>query len=180
MKVGIVIAVNPDGLIGVDGNLPWDCPEDRVFFKKVTMGHTVVMGRNTWETLPTDLPGRNVIVLSRKLTDNGDHPVICRCFLEAYDKAKRWNSKILWVAGGPNVYDAALESGLVDFALVTEVDFPTTPTGRKTYYDVSKIGDALNPNEEDLRHEDSIVLSTRATVYHFPNMTLPKDVRGVL
>jgi dihydrofolate reductase len=180
MKVGIAIAINRDGLIGVDGILPWDCPEDRAFFRKVTMGHTVVMGRNTWDTLPTNLPGRGLIVLSRGLTDSGDRPAICECFLEAYDMAKLWRSKILWVVGGTNVYDAALESGLVDFALVTEVDFPTPPTGRKTYYDVAKIGDVFNPNHEDLRHEDRVVLSARATVYHHPNMALPKDVQGVL
>lgn len=69
-SVEIVVATDLNGVIGVDGAIPWDCPEDRKLFKELTTGHVVVMGRKTYESLPeqfkqSGLPGRTNIVMSR-------------------------------------------------------------------------------------------------------------------
>lgn len=66
MQINIIVAVAQDGAIGKKGSLIWHLPEDLKRFKRLTSGHTVIMGRNTWESLPKKpLPGRTNIVISR-------------------------------------------------------------------------------------------------------------------
>src|SRR5512135_1460265 len=67
--VGLVWAQSTSGVIGRGGDIPWRVPEDLARFKQLTMGHPVVMGRRTWESLPPrvrPLPGRRNVVLSRQ------------------------------------------------------------------------------------------------------------------
>ena len=60
-------ALDPDRIIGRDGSLPWRLPEDLRLFKRLTLGHPIIMGRKTWESLPRQpLPGRLNIVVSRQ------------------------------------------------------------------------------------------------------------------
>jgi dihydrofolate reductase len=60
-----VVAMSPNRVIGLDGKLPWHLPGDLRFFRRATMGHAVLMGRKTWESIGKPLPGRRNIVLSR-------------------------------------------------------------------------------------------------------------------
>jgi dihydrofolate reductase len=60
-----VVAMDPNRLIGRDGSLPWHLPEDLAFFKKTTLGHPVLMGRKTFESIGRPLPKRRNIVLTR-------------------------------------------------------------------------------------------------------------------
>jgi dihydrofolate reductase len=62
-----VVAMTPGRVIGHRGQLPWHLPEDLRFFRKVTLGQAVLMGRKTWESIGRPLPGRRNIVLSRNL-----------------------------------------------------------------------------------------------------------------
>jgi dihydrofolate reductase len=64
-RVYLVAAVASNGIIGANGRLPWDLPEDLKHFKRVTLGHPVIMGRSTWESLKGALPGRKNIVVTR-------------------------------------------------------------------------------------------------------------------
>jgi len=64
-KVYLVAAVASNGVIGRDGQLPWHLPEDLKHFKRLTIGHPVIMGRRTWESLRGPLPGRENIVVTR-------------------------------------------------------------------------------------------------------------------
>jgi dihydrofolate reductase len=64
-RIYLVAAVAANGVIGVDGKLPWHLPEDLKHFKKLTLGHPVIMGRRTWESLGKALPGRENIVVTR-------------------------------------------------------------------------------------------------------------------
>ena len=66
-KIYLVAAVASNGVIGKDGHLPWNLPEDLKHFKRLTLGHPVIMGRRTWESLPGGaLPGReNIVVTSQ-------------------------------------------------------------------------------------------------------------------
>jgi dihydrofolate reductase len=59
-----VVAMDPNRLIGRDGTLPWHLPEDLAFFKKTTLGHPVLMGRKTFESIGRPLPGRRNLVLT--------------------------------------------------------------------------------------------------------------------
>jgi len=65
-RVYLVAAVAANGVIGKDGHLPWHLPEDLKHFKKLTLGHPVIMGRRTWESLGKPLPGRENIVVTRQ------------------------------------------------------------------------------------------------------------------
>ena len=60
-----VVAMTPDRVIGRDGDLPWNLPEDLAFFKRTTSGHPIVMGRKTYESIGRPLPKRRNIVLTR-------------------------------------------------------------------------------------------------------------------
>jgi dihydrofolate reductase len=63
-----VVAMDPNRLIGRDGTLPWHLPEDLAFFKKTTLGHPILMGRKTFESIGRPLPKRRNIVLTRDTT----------------------------------------------------------------------------------------------------------------
>jgi len=65
MEISIIVAMTPDRLIGKDNQIPWRLPADLQRFKKITMGHPIIMGRKTFESLPGLLPGRQHIVLTR-------------------------------------------------------------------------------------------------------------------
>ena len=65
MIVSLIAAVSDNGIIGRDGGLPWRLPADLPFFKLTTLGHTVIMGRKTWDELGKPLPNRRNIVVTR-------------------------------------------------------------------------------------------------------------------
>ena len=65
-KIYLVAAVAANQIIGRDGQLPWHLPEDLKHFKRLTLGHPVIMGRRTWESLGRPLPGRDNIVVTRQ------------------------------------------------------------------------------------------------------------------
>lgn len=92
----IIVAVNTLGYIGLNGDIPWRCPEDLKHFKATTMGKTLVMGRKTYEGLPVKLRGRNIEVASR----SGKTLEAC---LEEY------KGKELIIAGGGEVYNQTID-----------------------------------------------------------------------
>src|SRR6186997_858934 len=65
-RVYLVAAVAANGIIGARGKLPWHIPEELKHFKKLTLGHPIIMGRRTWESLKGPLPGRDNIVVTRQ------------------------------------------------------------------------------------------------------------------
>jgi dihydrofolate reductase len=65
-RLEIIVAMDPDGVIGRDNQLPWHLPDDLKHFKRITTGHTVVMGRRTYESIGRPLPNRRNFVLSRQ------------------------------------------------------------------------------------------------------------------
>ncbi len=65
VRIYLIAAVAANGVIGANGRLPWNLPEDLKHFKKLTLGHPVIMGRKTWESLGGALPGRENIVVTR-------------------------------------------------------------------------------------------------------------------
>jgi dihydrofolate reductase len=64
-RIYLAAAVASNGVIGIEGRLPWTLPEDLRHFKKLTLGYPIIMGRKTWESLGKPLPGRRNIVVSR-------------------------------------------------------------------------------------------------------------------
>ncbi len=112
----LVAAVARNGVIGREGGLAWNIPEDMAHFKAVTAGGTVIMGRSTWESLPArfrPLPGRRNIVLSRQAGFQAPGAEVA-CTLEAALKLSgsphpgRPVPEAVFVIGGAQVYAAAL------------------------------------------------------------------------
>lgn len=65
-RISIIVAAARNGVIGHNGKMPWHLPEDLQHFKAITMGHTIVMGRKTFESIGRLLPGRTTIIVSRQ------------------------------------------------------------------------------------------------------------------
>ncbi len=120
MTVGLVWAQSTSGVIGRGGDIPWQVPEDLARFKQVTMGHTVVMGRRTWDSLPATvrpLPGRRNVVLSRQADFMADGAEVVGSLDEL--SAPSANPET-WVIGGGQIYTLALP--YATRCEVTEVD----------------------------------------------------------
>ena len=116
MGLGLIWAQSTSGVIGRDGGIPWRLPEDLARFKDLTMGHTVVMGRRTWESLPASvrpLPGRENVVLTRQADYMADGAIVASDPAEALTNGT-------WVIGGAEIYHLALPAATQ--CEVTEVD----------------------------------------------------------
>ena len=117
MTVSLVWAQSASGVIGRGGGIPWRLPEDQARFKELTMGHTVLMGRRTWESLPTrvrPLPGRRNVVLTRQADYAADGAEVTTSLEDALVDG------VVWVIGGADIY--ALTLPHATRCEVTEVD----------------------------------------------------------
>jgi dihydrofolate reductase len=115
----IVVAVGRNGVIGVEGGLPWRIPEDLARFKQLTMGHALVMGRATFESIGRPLPGRTNIVLTRRSDWSHDEVAVAGSVDEALEIADS-RRQDAFIAGGAEVYRQTLK--IADRIEVTEVD----------------------------------------------------------
>jgi dihydrofolate reductase len=100
-----IVAVAEDGVIGRRGDLPWRLPGDLKWFKKITLGHIVLMGRKTWESLPGALPGRQNWVLSRT-AKNEEGMQVFRSLDEVCSEIEP--NVTLFIIGGGEIYSLAL------------------------------------------------------------------------
>ena len=126
MTVTIVAAIAANGVIGRAGGLPWRLPADMRHFKRLTVGHVVIMGRRTYESIGHPLPGRTTVVVSRRLTvpppptDSPATAVFTADSVEgAVARALELDDEV-FVAGGAQVYADAIE--LADRMVLTLVD----------------------------------------------------------
>lgn len=109
-----VVAMDPNRLIGRDGSLPWHLPEDLAFFKKTTLGHPVLMGRKTFESIGRPLPKRRNIVLTRDKT--WSHPGVD--VIHSPEEIPDADGNV-FVIGGAEIYKAL--SGRIDEWLISHV-----------------------------------------------------------
>ena len=121
MTVTLVAAIARGGVIGRDGGIPWHLPEDLAQFKALTTGHSVVMGRRTWDSLPDrfrPLPGRRNVVVTRDsewAAEGAERAGSVEDALALVDDEER-----VFVIGGALVYAAALP--YADELVLTEID----------------------------------------------------------
>ena len=108
-RVVLVAAVAENGVIGAAGGIPWHLPEDFAHFKAVTLGHTLVMGRATYDSIGRPLPGRTTIVVTRdpSWSAAADGVLVAHSFEEALALAADLPADVM-VAGGAQVYALAL------------------------------------------------------------------------
>jgi dihydrofolate reductase len=108
MKICAIAAMSLNRTIGFNGAIPWHIKEDIKYFRDLTLGHSVLMGRKTWDSLASKykpLPGRENIVLSRQDLTLPESVIQWRQLSPELENCKQKSSaKILWVIGGEQVY----------------------------------------------------------------------------
>jgi dihydrofolate reductase len=133
VTVTLVAAVARNGVIGVDGGLPWRLPDDMRRFKELTTGHVLVMGRRTYESIGRPLPGRTTVVVTQTpgWSADADSVLVAAGVPEALAAAGAIDDEV-FVVGGARVYADALP--LADRLELTHVD--AEPAGDTLFPDV--------------------------------------------
>ncbi len=131
MRINLIGAHTLNGVIGRSGRMPWHLPSDMAFFKRVTLGHTVIMGRRTYESIGRPLPGRHNILLSRNQEFKPDG-------VDVYHRASDIEAALIslgeceeaFVIGGAQVYERFLDKAsniyltVIDAVLTGDAYFP--------------------------------------------------------
>ena len=104
--VSLIVAVSQNGVIGKDNKLPWHIPEDLKRFKALTMGHPILMGRKTFESIGKPLPGRTNIVITRQQDFKSCGATVVHSLDEALATCQ--NAEEIFVIGGGEIYKQAL------------------------------------------------------------------------
>jgi dihydrofolate reductase len=117
MTITLLAAVGANLVIGRDGHMPWHLPEDLARFKATTMGHTMVMGRKTYDAIGRALPGRRMIVITRQQGWHAPSVEAAHSLPEALALAGPTN---VFVIGGGEVYRQAMP--FADRMMLTEIE----------------------------------------------------------
>ena len=120
MHVSIIAAVSENGVIGRGGRLPWHLADDLRRFKRLTMGHSIVMGRKTWESIGRPLAGRRMLVISRQADYRADGVKVAASLDRALEIAVAAGDDEVFVIGGAEVYRLAMPRA--DRLYLTRVD----------------------------------------------------------
>lgn len=105
MNLTIVAAVSENNGIGINNQLPWHLPNDLKFFKKITTGGTIIMGRKTFESIGKPLPNRENIVVTTQKDFTAEGCIIVHSFDEALKKSTRDN---VFIVGGGELFKCTL------------------------------------------------------------------------
>jgi len=123
MKVSLIVAVSRNGVIGIDNQLPWHLPEDLKYFKSVTMGKPIIMGRKTFDSIGRPLPGRTNIVITRDSSWQAEGVEVAQTLVQAMTLGKlacaRADADEAMVIGGEQIYRMTLPAA--DRLYLTEV-----------------------------------------------------------
>ena len=120
MKKSIIVAQATNRVIGSNNQLPWRLPADLKYFKKITHGHPIIMGRTTFESIGFPLPSRTNIILTRCHTYTA--PANCKTahdLEEAFSYATQQNTKEVFIIGGAQIYQQTLL--LADALYITQI-----------------------------------------------------------
>ncbi len=155
----IIAAIGKNRELGKNGDLVFHIKEDMAFFKKTTMGHKVLMGHLTWDSLPKKLPGRENIVVSRGKIEGADETVHD---LAAFVKKYQDSPEEIFVIGGAMVYNELI--GVAKNLYLTEVEAEAEadtyfPDFKKGNYDMTVLGEG-----EDAKYKYRFVKYTKKGV----------------
>ncbi|MBU3546803.1 dihydrofolate reductase [Polynucleobacter sp. MWH-Jannik1A5] len=128
--ISMIVARSRNHVIGRDNQMPWKISADLQFFKRVTMGHPVIMGRKTWESIGRPLPGRRNIVVSR----NANYSLTGGELVGSLDEALKSLSEFprVFVIGGEQLFTQAFDKA--DRLYITEIDLDIE--GGDTFFEV--------------------------------------------
>ena len=123
ISISIIVAYASNYVIGKDGKLPWHIPADLKYFKELTYGSPIIMGRKTFDSIGRPLPGRHNIIITRNSEYQNDYCAVVFDFQaalkEANDYAKKNGKSEIFIIGGAEVYRQAID--FADKAYITEV-----------------------------------------------------------
>ena len=108
MIVSVIAALDDQDGIGIKNQLPWHIPGDLSRFKKLTMGHHLILGRKTYQSIGRPLPGREMIVLTRNPEFKLEGSQVVSSLEEALQMAREAGEKEVFVIGGGEIYELAL------------------------------------------------------------------------
>jgi len=107
MKLSIIVAVSENNVIGIDNQLPWHLPADLKYFKNLTSGHPIIMGRKTFESIGRPLPNRENIVITRDAAFHHEGIVIKHSIEEAIQYCRTKDDEI-FIIGGDTIYQQTI------------------------------------------------------------------------
>ena len=155
--VSLIVAHSKNGVIGKNGSLPWHISDDLNNFKKLTSGHTVIMGRKTFESIGRPLPNRRNVVISRQRNLSTDDAKIVPSLEEAIKMAG--GDQEIFIIGGGEIYKLALP--FADRVYATQVE---TEINGDTYFPALNL-DNWQLSSFDRRHDDKADLDYSFTIY---------------
>jgi len=117
--ISFIVAMDKNRVIGKDNQLPWHLPADLKFFKRVTMGHPIIMGRNTYESIGKPLPGRENIIVTRNKEYAQEGCTIIHSVDELLQMASRQNEEV-FVIGGAELFQATFS--MADRLYITKIE----------------------------------------------------------
>ncbi len=126
MIVSLIAAASRNHVIGKHNKLLWNLPQDTEWFKKTTMGHVVIMGRKTYESIPPKfrpLPGRTNMVITRQANYPSDGCVVAHSLNEALELARERGETEVFVTGGGEIYVQALPLAHKVYLTRVQADF---------------------------------------------------------
>ena len=131
MLISIIVAVSENGVIGKDNQLLWRLPDDLKRFKKLTLGHPIIMGRKTFDSIGKPLPGRTSIVITRNPDFKLEGVMVVHSLEKAVEEARKIEEQEIFIIGGGELYRQALP--VTNKLYVTEVE---TVTSGDTFFEI--------------------------------------------
>ena len=126
MKLSLIVATAHDNVIGRNNELPWHLPQDLKYFKAVTLGKPIIMGRKTFESIGKPLPGRTNIVVTRQKDWNFSGVLVAKSIEDAIEIGQAFRgeqnsiTEEMMVIGGAEIYRSALP--IADRVYITKID----------------------------------------------------------
>lgn len=124
MTLSIIVAASENNVIGINNHLPWHLPVDMKYFKDITMGKPIVMGRKSFEELGRVLPGRPNIMITRQQDYKAEGLHIVPSLEAGIEKAKTFGTEEIFITGGGEIFKMALP--IVDRVYLTRVHAEVT------------------------------------------------------
>lgn len=130
MNIILIAAIDRTNAIAKDGEIPWKLKDDLALFKEKTMGHTLLVGRKTYETIGRKLPGRNMLILTNQQDYQTEHGLVFHSLAKCISHAIAKGETDLFVIGGAEIYKQTLSIAthlyltMVDTIIQGDIFFP--------------------------------------------------------
>lgn len=122
-KISIICAIASNRAIGKDNKLLWHIKKDFQHFKEKTLGHVILMGKRTYESIGKPLPGRTTVVISDDESFRPDGVVVTRSIEEGLEKSKELESKEVFICGGASIYAQTVDMADKLYLTIVEGNF---------------------------------------------------------